>query len=155
MKKYLNYAVFERSVAWLVTAGMGIVILLALLHFARGLYAAGLGVTPGWDYSAFQILFDRVLTVVIALELARSVQQMARGEHGLAQVRTVVLIGILAVVRKIILLEIESTSGMFLLGIAAATLALGLVYALVLEAERRARKDDTLPKKDDTLPPKD
>ena len=140
MKKYLSYAVFERAVAWLVTAGMAVVILLALLHFARGLYEAGLGVTPGWDYRAFQILFDRVLTVLIALELARSVLQMAQGEHGLAQVRTVVLIGILAVVRKLILLEVDNTSGMFLLGIAAATLALGLVYALVLEAERWARK---------------
>ncbi|MEQ8434462.1 MAG: phosphate-starvation-inducible PsiE family protein [Oceanicaulis sp.] len=141
MRKYLKYSVFERSVAWMVTGGMGIVILLALFHFARGLYEAGLGVTPGWDYRAFQTLFDRVLTVIISLELARSVLQMAQGEHGLAQVRTVVLIGILAVVRKLILLEIESTSGTFLLGIAAATLALGLVYALVLEAERRARKE--------------
>ncbi|MGX6647731.1 phosphate-starvation-inducible PsiE family protein [Maricaulaceae bacterium MS644] len=142
MKKYLNYGAFERSVAWLVTAGMAVVIVLAMIHFARGLYEAIIGVVPGWDYSAFQILFDRVLTVVIALELSRSVLQMAQGEHGLAQVRTVVLIGILAVVRKLILLEVDNTSGMFLLGIAAATLALGLVYALVLEAERRARKQD-------------
>jgi uncharacterized membrane protein (DUF373 family) len=148
MKKYLNYAVFERSVAWLLTAGMAVVILLALLHFVRGLYEAGLGVTPEWDYRAFQILFDRVLTVLIALELARSVLQMAQGAHGLAQVRTVVLIGILAVVRKLILLEVDNTSGLFLLGIAAATLALGLVYALVLEAERRARKQDLSEAKD-------
>ncbi|MFW6413376.1 MAG: phosphate-starvation-inducible PsiE family protein, partial [Oceanicaulis sp.] len=92
-----GYSLLERSVAWLVTAGMVVVIVLALVHFARGLFDAALGVTPGWDYAAFQMLFDRVLTVVIALELSRSVQQMARGEHGLAQVRTVVLIGILAV----------------------------------------------------------
>lgn len=142
MKDHLNYGAFERGIAWMVTAGMAVVIALAMIHFARGLYEASVGVVPGWDYSAFQILFDRVLTVVIALELARSVQQMAMGEHGLAQVRTVVLIGILAVVRKLILLEINETSGMFLIGIAAATLALGLVYALVLEAERRARKQE-------------
>ena len=140
--RYLRYGAFERLVAWLVTAGMVVVIALALIHFGRGLYEAALGARPGWDYAAFQALFDRVLTVVIALELARSVQQMARGEHGLAQVRTVVLIGILAVVRKLILLEIDTTSGGFLAGLAAATLALGLVYALVLEAERRARRDD-------------
>ncbi|MFW5659754.1 MAG: phosphate-starvation-inducible PsiE family protein [Oceanicaulis sp.] len=139
-----GYSLLERSVAWLVTAGMVVVIVLALVHFARGLFDAALGVTPGWDYAAFQMLFDRVLTVVIALELSRSVQQMARGEHGLAQVRTVVLIGILAVVRKLILLEIETTSGGFLAGLAAAILALGLVYALVLEAERRARKEDLI-----------
>lgn len=142
MSKYLNYPRFERAIAAAVTAGMALVVLLALVHFARGLYETALGAAPGWDYTAFQSMFDRVLTVVIALELARSVQQMARGEHGLAQVRTVVLIGILAVVRKFILLEIETTSGAFLAGLAAATLALGLVYALVVEAERRARKDD-------------
>ena len=138
----IPYGAFERLVAWLVTGGMVAVILLALVHFARGLYETVVGAEPGWDYGAFQVLFDRVLTVVIALELARSVQQMAKGEHGLAQVRTVVLIGILAVVRKLILLEIDSTTGVFLAGLAAAILALGLVYALVLEAERRARKDD-------------
>jgi uncharacterized membrane protein (DUF373 family) len=136
------YGGLERLVAWLVTGGMVIVIALALIHFARGLYGAALGASPGWEYAAFQTLFDRVLTVVIALELTRSVQQMARGERGLAQVRTVVLIGILAVVRKLILLEIDTTTGGFLAGLGAATLALGLVYALVLEAERRARKED-------------
>ncbi|MGJ3232354.1 MAG: phosphate-starvation-inducible PsiE family protein [Oceanicaulis sp.] len=141
MGKYLRYEAIERLVAWLVTAGMAVVIALALVHFARGLYEAVLGVSPGWDYAAFQGLFDRVLTVIIALELARSVLQMARGEHGLAQVRTVVLIGILAVVRKLILLEIDTTTGGFLAGLAAAILALGLVYALVLEAERRVRKE--------------
>jgi uncharacterized membrane protein (DUF373 family) len=141
MKRYLCYPRFERGIAALVTAGMAVVVTLALIHFARGLYETMLGTTLGWDYTAFQSLFDRVLTVVIALELTRSVQQMARGEHGLAQVRTVVLIGILAVVRKFILLEIETTSGAFLAGLAAATLALGLVYALVVEAERRARKE--------------
>lgn len=142
MKTSLTYPTFERVIAGIVTAGMAVVILLALIHFARGLYTTILGTAPGWDYASFQMMFDRVLTVVIALELARSVQQMARGERGLAQVRTVVLIGILAVVRKFILLEIETTSGAFLAGLAAATLALGLVYAVVLEAERRARKDD-------------
>lgn len=142
MDKNLSYATLERLVAAIVTVGMVVVILLALVHFARGLYETVLGAQPGWNYTAFQLLFDRVLTVVIALELSRSVLQIAKGEYGLVQVRTVVLIGILAVVRKLILLDIETTSGMFLAGIAAAVLALGLVYALVLEAERRARKDD-------------
>ena len=50
----------------------------------------------------------------LSVALPRSVRQMARGEHGLAQARTVVLIGILAAVRKFMTQEIESTSSSLL-----------------------------------------
>ena len=109
MPDWLSYARFERLIAALLLAGMGVVILLTVVHFGVALVEITLDYDAGWDYRTFQTLFDRVLAAVIALELARTVQQMAAGKHGLTQVRTVVLIGVLAVVRKLILLEIETT----------------------------------------------
>jgi uncharacterized membrane protein (DUF373 family) len=53
------------------------------------------------------------------------------------QVRAVVLIALLAVVRKLIILDLSSTDAFHLLALAAAILALGAVYWLVREQERR------------------
>lgn len=130
------YPTFERLVALVLLAGMVVVIALATWSFVQttGLTAAEAGRTL--DYTRFQVLFDRVLAAIIALELAHSVHQMVLGHHGFVQVKTVLLIGLLAVVRKLILLEIESTTGMFLIGIAGAVLALGIVFALVHYVER-------------------
>ena len=135
----LMYERFERGVGLLLTAGMGIVILFATAYFAFGLVEVVAEDGLRADYETFQNLFERVLAVVIALELARSVHEIAAGRHGLTQVRTVVLIGVLAVVRKLIIFDIEAANGLFLLGLAAAILALGSVYAMTILAESRAK----------------
>lgn len=131
------YQLFERTVAGLITLGLMVVIALAVGQFLLGVGDTLAKLDRSYTYATFQSLFERVLAAVIALELAHSVQQMAAGEHGLIQVRTVLLIGVLAVVRKFILLEIDATSGVFLLGLGASILALGVSYAAVFWAERR------------------
>ncbi len=146
MKQYLRFDLLERGVAYVLLAGMIGVIALTLVHVAAGLWSVWTGSIMDLGYRDFQGLFDRILAALIALELAHSVRQTAAGEHGLIQVRTVLLIGVLAVVRKLILLEIETTSGLFLLGLAAAVLALGTVYALTLWMETRPKaKSPTAP----------
>jgi uncharacterized membrane protein (DUF373 family) len=141
MTRHLRFDWLERGVAYVLLAGMMAVIALTLIHVGAGLWAVWTGSLTTLAYSDFQGLFDRILAALIALELAHSVRQTAAGEHGLIQVRTVLLIGVLAVVRKLILLEVETTSGLFLLGLAAAILALGTVYALILYMETRAKVD--------------
>lgn len=131
------YEHFERIVGLALAIGMGLVILFAIAYFATGLVEVVTDVGLAADYEAFQNLFERVLAVVIALELARSVVEIAAGRHGLVQVRTVVLIGVLAVVRKLIIFDIEAANGVFLLGLAAAILALGSVYAMTIIVEVR------------------
>lgn len=126
------YVWFERAVSAALMLGMAVVILLATFSFLRSTVDAALAFGGPLDFRSFQVLFDRVLVAIIALELAHSVQQMVAGQRGLTQVKTVIVIGMLAVVRKLILIEIETTSGLFLLGIAAAVLSLGIVFALVL-----------------------
>jgi uncharacterized membrane protein (DUF373 family) len=139
MMKFIRYDYLERGVAYVLLAGMLAVIALTIVHVAAGLWSVWTGSLIDMDYSDFQGLFERILAALIALELAHSVRQTASGDHGLIQVRTVLLIGVLAVVRKLILLEVESTSGLFLLGLAAAVLALGGVYALILWMETQTK----------------
>lgn len=131
------YTYFERLISAALLLGMAVVIVLATFSFLRSVGGAAMEYGGPLDYPSFQLLFDRVLAAIIALELAHSVHQMVTGHRGMAQVKTVVVIGLLAIVRKLILVEIEATSGLFLLGIAATVLSLGIVFALVQWVESR------------------
>ncbi len=137
MSKYFNYHTIERGIAIGLTCGMVIVVLLATISFLQAILAASTAFNADIQYPTFQVLFDRILAAIIALELAHSVQQMAAGKRSIIQVRTVIIIGVLAVVRKLILLEIDSTSGAYLAGLAAVILALGTVYFLIQWVEDR------------------
>ncbi len=131
------YALFERSMALLLMLGMAVVIVLATVSFLRATAETALDAGTSMDYARFQVLFDRILAAVIAIELAHSVQQMVAGKHGMIQVRTVIVIGLLAVVRKLILLNVETTSGVFLVGIAVTVLCLGVVFVMIGWMENR------------------
>ena len=84
------------------------------------------------DYVTFQTLFDRLLAAVIALELARSVLLLVEGHRGLMQVRIILVIGLLAVVRKLILIELEAADPSLLFALAAAVLALAAALAMII-----------------------
>ncbi|WP_299622205.1 phosphate-starvation-inducible PsiE family protein [Pelagibius sp.] len=148
--KAIQYRTFERVIAAVLLVGMIAVIVLASWSFIWSVLQVTINIDQQLDFATFQTLFDRVIAALITLELANSVHQMAKGRHGLFQVRTVVIIGILAVVRKFILLEIETASGILLMGLGAAILALGLVYALTHWIEERANRgaEDQTPKAD-------
>jgi uncharacterized membrane protein (DUF373 family) len=53
------------------------------------------------------------------------------------QVRTVVLIALLALVRKFIIFDVSKTEPLTIIGLAAAILALGSVYWLVRDQDRK------------------
>ncbi|MAU98423.1 MAG: hypothetical protein CMP81_21495 [Fulvimarina sp.] len=134
------YFRFEKLVAHILLFGMVGVVLLTLWSFLRATGLALFDFGRPFEYSAFQALFDRVLAAIIALELAHSIHQMALGDHRLAQVRTVIVIGVLAVVRKLILLEVDTTSGAFLAGLAATFLALGGLLVMVHFVDSREQR---------------
>ncbi|MEM9781383.1 MAG: phosphate-starvation-inducible PsiE family protein [Pseudomonadota bacterium] len=133
----LRYETFERAVSAILLVGMSAVIVIATVSFLRALWPIATVVGEVFDYATFQTLFDRALAALIAIELAHSVLQSVRGHHGLVQVRTVVIIGVLAIVRKFVLVDVETASGQLLLGLAAALAALGIVYAVTHWIEDR------------------
>ena len=55
------------------------------------------------------------------------------------QVRTVVLIALLAIVRKVMILDLASTEALQLFALAATILALGAVYWLVRDQDQQHR----------------
>ena len=130
------YHLIERGISALLLLGMVGVVLLATYSFFRTLVTVTLAENAALDYVEFQTLFDRVLAAVIALELAHSIRQMVAGDHGIGQLRTVIVIGMLAVVRKLIVLEVDQATGPFLLGIAATVTALAAALVAIRWVER-------------------
>lgn len=131
------YRGFNIVIAAVLLAGVLVVVVLATASFLRLTADFALSVPVDVTYVQLQRLFDQLLGAVIALELAHSVHLMVTGQRGFGQVRVVLIIGILAVVRKLIVIELSAVSGLLLFGLAAAIVALGGVFALLLWLDRQ------------------
>lgn len=88
------------------------------------------------DYTVFQTVFGMIFTVIIALEFKRSILVVAERRESIIQVRTVVLLAMLAILRKIIILDIKTTEVGIVFGLSAALFALGVVYWLIRGQDR-------------------
>ena len=133
------YQKFEHSVILVLTALIAIVVAFALwsltVKILLSIVSSG-GFDPT-DYSVFQALFGMIFTVIIALEFKRSLLVIAERRRGIVQVRTVVLIALLAIVRKLMIIDLTASNAAEVFALAAAILALGAVYWLVRDQDRR------------------
>jgi uncharacterized membrane protein (DUF373 family) len=137
------YERFEQVVILILTGLIAIVVVFAVWNLALKIFHAVLapqGFDPT-DYSVFQAIFGAIFTVIIALEFKRSLLVVAQRQESIVQVRTVILIALLAIVRKLIILDLTSTDALQLFALAAAILALGAVYWLVRDQDRSIERD--------------
>lgn len=133
-----GYERFEQVVVLVVGALVSALILLALLHLAATVVALVVQSLAGAsDFAMFQAVFGMVMTVLIALEFNHSIMGVLNRKRGIVQVRTVVLIALLALTRKFIVLDSAQTEAFKVLALGAAVLALGVVYWLLREQDRR------------------
>ena len=107
-----------------------------MLKVVASIFSSGFDPT---DYAVFQALFGMIFTVIIALEFKRSLLVVAERQHSIVQVRTVILIALLAIVRKLMIIDLSTTEAMQLFALAAAIVALGGVFWLVRDQDRRER----------------
>ena len=132
-----SYERFEHLVSRILLAATSIIMLytlaLALIDLVQDL---GLGMTF-LETEALQDIFGSFLTVLILLEFNHSIATSLRTRTGTIQVRIVVLLAILVIARKCILLDFKSAQLETFAGIAGLALALGALYWLLADAERR------------------
>ena len=135
------YQKFEHAVILVLTLLIAVVVALAVWNLVLKILlsiVASRGFDPS-DYAVFQALFGMIFTVIIALEFKRSLLIVAERRQSIVQVRTVILLALLAIVRKLIILDLATTDSMQLFALAAAILALGVVYWLIRDQDRRER----------------
>jgi uncharacterized membrane protein (DUF373 family) len=132
------YQKFEHTVILFLSTLIAIVVALAVWNLAVKILMAIIssGFDPT-DYAVFQALFGMIFTVIIALEFKRSLLVIAERDRSVVQVRTVVLIALLAIVRKLMIMDPSAIDAQQVFALAAAILALGGVYWLVRDQDRR------------------
>src|SRR6476620_4090020 len=108
------YARFEQVVILILTRLIAIVIVFAVWNLGLKIFHAVLSPQnfDPTDYSVFQAVFGAIFTVIIALEFKRSLLVVARRQQNIVQVRTVILIALLAIVRKVMILDLASTEAL-------------------------------------------
>lgn len=134
------YQKFEHASILILSGIIAVIVAFSIWHLALRVLASIL--TSGFDptdYDVFQAVFGMIFTVIIALEFKRSLLVVAERQTSVVQARAVVLIALLAVVRKLIILDLKTTDALQLLALAAAILALGIVYWLVRDQDRKQR----------------
>jgi uncharacterized membrane protein (DUF373 family) len=134
------YERFEQVIALTLTTLIAVVVVIATWDLAKAVFLLTVGgLMDPFEPSVLQTIFGRIMLVLIALEFKHSILRVVahRGES-IAQVKTVLLIALLAISRKFIVLDAASHPPSTIVALAAVVLALGITYWLV-----RSRDDAT------------
>jgi uncharacterized membrane protein (DUF373 family) len=136
------YEKFEQLVVGVLTLVIALIVAIAtwqlLLHT---LQLVGSHLVNPADPQVFQSLFGMVLTVLIALEFKHTLLVVRHHRRAIVQVRAVVLIALLALVRRFIILDLYQATPGVMTALAGAAVALGIVFWLVGNHER-SQEDD-------------
>lgn len=131
------YERFEQIIALILSAIIAVVIVISLLQLIRTVFTLLVyeALNP-LDHSVFQLVFGAIMTLLIAMEFKHSIVKVALRKESIVQVKTVLLIALLALARKFIILD-PSVDPAKLAALAGTVLALGTTYWLMRERDDR------------------
>lgn len=137
MKKFLKQ--FERLIIYALLAMMVIVVLISTLELAVTIIRA---MVESPDFLLLSVdktlhIFSRFLTILIGLELIEATKIYLEEEA--IYVEVIFLVAIIAITRKIIILDIDKYSPIILFGIASLVIALSVGYYFLKQAFRIPR----------------
>jgi len=132
------YERFEQAIILILTLLIIGIITVATWHLAEavGLLILSNEVHPA-NQAVFQALFGMIFTVIIALEFKHSLLIVLARQESVVRLRSIILIAMLAMVRKFIIIDLGEASAVETLALSAAILALGIVHWLVREQDHR------------------
>ncbi|HIE0544774.1 TPA: phosphate-starvation-inducible PsiE family protein [Pseudomonas aeruginosa] len=132
------YERFEQVVVITLSGVMSMVIVISLIQLIRHVFTLlVMDALNPLDHKVFQLVFGATMTLLIAMEFKHSVVRVALRRDSIIQVKTVILIGLIALARKFVILDPEASPGK-IAALAGATLALGATYWLLRERDDRA-----------------
>lgn len=119
---------FEQIVIVILYAVIALIAVFAVIRLALAIFDAAFS---SWDITntySLQVLFAMTLTVLIALELGNTILRHLRENSTIIQAQEIILIGLMAVVRKIMLIDLSSTSPWLLTALATVAFSLSAAY---------------------------
>lgn len=131
------YERFEQFVAITLSGVIALVIVISLIQLIRLVFTLlVMDALNPLDHKVFQLVFGATMTLLIAMEFKHSIVKVALRKESIIQVKTVILIAILALARKFIILEPDVDPAK-VAALAGTVLALGLTYWLMRERDDR------------------
>jgi len=124
----------EGLVAKVLSVAMVLVIMVSLFDLAVFLSQQLFSEPYGFFTTSIIEIFGLFLNILIALEILENITAYLR-KH-VVQVELVVATSLVAVARKIIILDLEKTTGLQLVGLAIAIFALSISYWIIRRTTR-------------------
>jgi len=127
---------FERLIAWVLAVLLASVILLTTIGLAIDLVKTTLHIAPHFLVGVGELLdlFGLFLIILLGLELLEMVKAYLRDD--VIHVEVVLIVVLIALARKVIILEFKEPSPITLVGIAALVIALAISYKLIIQVLR-------------------
>ncbi len=132
------YERFEQVVALVLSAVIAVIIMVSLFQLISIVFTLlVLDAFNPLDHKVFQSVFGMIMTLLIAMEFKHSIVRVALRRDSIIQVKTVVLIAVIALSRKFVILDSDASPAK-IAALAGATLALGATYWLLRKRGDRA-----------------
>jgi uncharacterized membrane protein (DUF373 family) len=126
------YQRFETLVGVVLTTMIAAVILVALYRLVISVASTLVlqSLNP-LDHTVFQVVFGDIMTVLIALEFNHTLKYVIAREIGIIQARTVILIALLALARKVIVIDLYAAAPATVAALGVLAISLGVAYWLM------------------------
>jgi len=135
------YEKFEQTIAFILGLIIALVIVISLVQLTHAAFVMlVLDADNPLDQSVFQSIFGMIMTLMIAMEFKHSIIRVALRSDSIIQVKTVLLIAMIALSRKLVLIE-ANTEPAKIVALSVSLLCLGLVYWLLRERDDRLGRD--------------
>lgn len=122
---------FEFCVIVTLFLALAAIAIIALIRLGIGLVDIATVSENLTELHAVQRLFGMVMTVLIALEFGNSILRHLREHEVIIQAREIILISMMAVVRKIMLVDLSQDDPLVLVWLGITTLVLAGAYWLM------------------------
>jgi uncharacterized membrane protein (DUF373 family) len=130
------YERFEALLAVALRLVIGLVILVAFYRLVVDvLQTVVLRSLNPLDATVFEHVFGEILTLLIALEFNHTLQYVVSDERGVIRAKIVILIALLALSRKVIILDLTQLPPATVVALALLAFSLGVTYYLVRERD--------------------
>jgi len=125
---------FKRFLVIIITFMMGVVLLLATIDLGYTLYVDIVDKPPYFLLNIEEMLelFGIFLLVLIGIELFETMEIYIK--ENVVHIEVVLTVALIALARKVIILDVKTLSSTTILGIAALILALSIGYYLIRKA---------------------
>jgi uncharacterized membrane protein (DUF373 family) len=132
VRAYPFYAVFEQIVVHIIVFAMIMMVLSGLWHLGRELVnSVILEDVNAPEHLVFQNILGSIFSILITMEFKRSLLVAKQSAGDVIRVRPIILIAMMASVRRFIVADLADIEIIGMLGMAAVFLSLGIVYWLV------------------------